>query len=134
MGGSPHLDDPKVKFAQLPDAPVKHFPVPRTAGIVRSTKLSFDDYHMTWQAIATSKPKESVENQCKSCSGNRKKKQAREALCVHVCMLVCVCVCVCTSALACVCACMYVCVSLCEEVKAMHVHNMLDISCVIAFV
>ena len=63
MGESVQLEDTKVKFAQLPEARVKHFPVPRTAGPVRTTKLSFDDYHMTWRSIATSRPTEDTQNQ-----------------------------------------------------------------------
>ncbi|KAL8604774.1 hypothetical protein ACOMHN_017733 [Nucella lapillus] len=62
VGGSSILEDTKVKFAQPPDRQVKHFPVPRTAGPARTTKLSFDDYHTTWRYIASSKPHESVSN------------------------------------------------------------------------
>ncbi|XP_076463029.1 ubiquitin-conjugating enzyme E2 U-like [Babylonia areolata] len=63
-GASPHLEDTKVKFAQLPENQVRQLPAPRTGGgVLRSTKLSFEDYHMTWRSIATSKPEESVQNQ-----------------------------------------------------------------------
>lgn len=61
-GDSPHLEqDAKVTFANVPGGGTKRFSVPRTAP-KRVTKLSFDDYHLTWQSIATSKPKDSAEN------------------------------------------------------------------------
>ncbi|KAK7495060.1 hypothetical protein BaRGS_00013700, partial [Batillaria attramentaria] len=61
-GESPHFEDSKVTFAQLPAPSAKRFSVPRTAP-KRVTKLSFDDYHLTWQSIATSKPTESSQNE-----------------------------------------------------------------------
>ncbi|KAK7101327.1 ubiquitin-conjugating enzyme E2 U-like isoform X2 [Littorina saxatilis] len=57
-GGSPQLEDTKVKFATIEHYP----PAPRTASVKRPTKLSFDDYHMTWRSIATSKPTENADN------------------------------------------------------------------------
>lgn len=32
------------------------------------TKLSFNDYLLTWQSIATTKPRENIQNQRKLCS------------------------------------------------------------------
>lgn len=63
-------EDSKVTFAQPPDGDTKRFAVPRTAP-QRTVKLSFEDYHLTWQSIATSKPKDSTENQLLSLLQDR---------------------------------------------------------------
>ncbi|XP_005108036.1 ubiquitin-conjugating enzyme E2 U [Aplysia californica] len=53
-GGSPYIGtaDSKVRFDKHPPEGVRTAP---TRGVVRVSKLSFEDYHKTWSGIATSK-------------------------------------------------------------------------------
>ena len=63
-GATPHSElESRVRFAPpTEDAKTATAAKSSTAKI---TRLSFDDYHMTWSGIATSKPTQEMKNPCK---------------------------------------------------------------------
>ena len=62
-GLSPHLVDAKVRFAppheQLPPPPAT-----KGAGGKKTSHITFEDYHLTWSGIATSKSDPNSRNTC----------------------------------------------------------------------
>lgn len=64
-GVTPHQDlESRVRFA-TPDTQRKHYTGTARTANPAVTRLSFDDYHLTWSGIATSKPTLETPNPCK---------------------------------------------------------------------
>ena len=70
VGATPHAElESRVRF-KIPEDQKSHRKSDSKGSSHRIAKLSFEDYHVTWSGIATSKARADLKNPCKYYAWN----------------------------------------------------------------